>query len=160
MSARKPFTKRERERATQGGLGRRPTNDWDSGDLPAPWAEGDVLHLADVGDNDRLRGMGPGHYVVTYATSIDEGDAWYFRVWNGESEWGSDRLHVVFPERCAPKSWASEPCNYMAGFDLVETADPDGLARRERMIAGGWAFVDRWETCPTCGTTKRKFAHA
>jgi hypothetical protein len=43
----------------------------------------------------------------------------------------------------------------MAGFTLVETADPQGLALREQMIADGWAFSAHWKTCPTCGNTTR-----
>ena len=42
---RKPFTKRERDRMTQNGIGYRPKNGWGSGDLPAPFAEGDVVRL-------------------------------------------------------------------------------------------------------------------
>lgn len=151
---RKPFTKRERTRMTTCGFGHRPVNDWGGGDLPAPFAEGDVLHLDAVPEYSRLHGMGPGYFVVTYATSIDEGDAWYFRVSDGNEFTGSDRMHVAFPDRCAPGSW--EPVNWMAPFDLVESADPEGLARRERMIADGWAFTDHWQTCPTCGHTVRK----
>lgn len=154
----------------QDEVGFRATCDWDSGDLPAPWAQGDVLHiLEDVGITAEIAERiarypigGPmvpmggksstpltGYYVVTYGPSIDEGDAWYFRV---ESETGttSDRLHVSFPGRC---SWESPECvNFMAPFVLVETADPEGLALREQMIADGWAYAPRESsTCPHCG---------
>lgn len=150
MSARKPFTKRERHRATQNGLGHRPVNNWGDGDLPAPWAQGDVVYLASPVNEEqrkRLNGQTCGYFVITYATSIDEGDAWYFRVWDGKSGRGSDRMHVAFTERCA---WDT-PVDFMHGFQLVETADPEGLALRERMIADGWQFSDRWDVCPTCG---------
>jgi hypothetical protein len=154
MGKRLPFTRRERHGATQNGLGYRPVNDWGSGDLPAPWAEGDVVRLTGTVEDGRLRGMETEFFVVTYATSIDEGDAWYFRVWDGKHDHGSDRLHVAYPERCAAGSWT--PCDYMAGFELVDTADLEGLSERERMIAAGWAFTDQWDTCPTCGHTRRK----
>jgi hypothetical protein len=134
VNARNPFNKRERARATQNGLGYRPKNDWAGGDLPAPFAEGDVLQLAEVGDNDRLYGMGPGYFVVTYAASIDEGDAWYFRVWDGKSDRSSDRLHVVFAER---STW-TDGVDWMRGFELIDTADPEGLATREHLLAEGW----------------------
>src|SRR5687768_10055444 len=97
---RLPFNKRDRHRAAQNGLGHRPVNGWGEGDLPAPWAEGDILLLPEDSDTERLYDMQPGYFVITYACSIDDGDAWYFRVWDGESDRGSDRLHVAFPERC------------------------------------------------------------
>lgn len=152
MGTRKPFTKRERHGATQNGLGHRPVNDWGAGDLPAPFAEGDVLHLAERHQDDRLYDMQPGYFVVTYATSIDEGDCWYFRVWDGNSDRGSDRLHVAYPER---SDWDTA-VDYMAPFTLVDTADPDGLALRQQLIEDGWKFEDRWDACPTCGHVSRK----
>ena len=150
MSARKPFTKRQRDRATQSGFGYRATNDWGSGDLPAPWAEGDVIHLAadaEVPEPDRLCGMGPGYFVVTYGPSIGEGDEWYFRVWDGSESHGSDRLHVAYAGR---SDWGEHCCDFMASFTLVETADPEGLAKRERMLAEGWQY-DPTPVCSSCG---------
>jgi hypothetical protein len=155
MAKRLPFNKRERHRATQHGLGYRPTNNWGDGDLPAPWAEGDILLLPDGFTNDRLRGMGPGYFVVAYATSIDEGDAWYFRVWDCKNDARSDRLHVAYSERCSAAQWPDD-LNWMASFELVDTADPEGLAERGRLLAAGWALTDAWEVCPVCGHTSQK----
>lgn len=94
--------------------------------------------------------LGPWFYV-TYGPSIDDGDAWYFRVEDGsiDPRWGerrgSDRLHVVPTQ-----------CDYMAGFRLVETSDPPGLAEREALLAAGLR-VRTWsgdstggETCAGC----------
>ena len=154
---RKPFTKRQRERVPQSHLGYRPVNNWGSGDLPAPFAYGDVLFLSEEAfalghQEDRLRGQEPGHFLVTYICSIDDGDAWYARVWDGKGDFGSDRMHVAFEDRC---TWDHD-CNFMEGFELVDTADPDGLALRERMIADGWDFDLKWFTCPTCGHRELK----
>ena len=156
MAPRLPFNKRDRQRFTQSRLGYRPTNDWGSGELPAPWAEGDIVQLTEPYPVDpdcaghrhphRLNDMGaPGFYVITYATSIDEGDAWYFRVTDGEGH-GSDRLHVA----AAARSEFPEDVDYMAPFTLIDTADPDGLAERERLLAEGWRGPDR-RYCPACG---------
>jgi len=150
VSRRKPFTLAERRAASHYVLGRRPTNDWGDGDLPAPWAEGDVVRLRDDARLSReflsrldmsVRGRqwwssprNRGYFVVSCAWSIDEGDAWYFRVRDGEGERASDRLHVAYRERCTWK----KSIDFMAPFDLVETADPEGLAVRERMLAAGW----------------------
>ncbi len=59
--------------------------------------------------------------------SAGPGDEWYFQVGDGTSGWNLADL--------APVS-------------LVETADPDGLAVRERMLTDGWR-------CPTCGQEMR-----
>ena len=154
MSARKPFTLRERARFTQFSYGRRPTNGWDQGDLPAPWAEGDVVRLVgEVGDN-RLRGvrgrafLDGDYFVVDTAFSVDEGDGWYFRVTAGEANrlghLSSDRLHVFRGCDGVPD------CDYMEAFELVESADPKGLELRERMLADGWSHEPA-KRCPTCG---------
>lgn len=130
----KPFSvKKRRQMSRQYGYGHRPTNDWGSGDLPAPWAEGDLVFLPEDVDNDRLRGMGWGFFVVANVFSIDEGDAWYCRVTNN-LRWASDRLHIAWSERC---SW-DEDVDWMAGFELVESADPEGLAKRKELLAAGW----------------------
>lgn len=121
---RKPFTKRERDRMSDNGIGYRPLNAWGSGELPAPWAEGDVVERIAGSSDERLYGN--------------------VGVWDGEQDRRSDRLHVVYAER---SEWDTD-VDWMSGFRLVETADPDGLALRERMIAAGWALVE--EVCPYC----------
>ena len=119
----------------QTGWGHRPLNYWGDGDLPAPYAEGDTLWLPPKNEDcERLEGLGSGFFVVTTVFSVDEGDAWYCRVDNAAHE-GSDRLHVSYPERCVN---FRKRVNFMSPFDLVETADPDGLERRDRMIEQGW----------------------
>ena len=146
MAERKPFTLRERRRWTQG-FGHRPVNNWGDGDLPAPWCPGDVVVLVEpLPDDDdgynRLRGQVGPHFVVTCGFSIDEGDEWYFRVYDGNGEFGSDRMHVAY-------DWP-EPVEYMRCFRLVETPDPEGLALRERMIADGWSWTAH-PRCEACG---------
>jgi len=140
------FTKRLRHDLTQNGSGHRPTNNWGEGTLPAPWAEGDIVRV-DAGAKalERMNGMGPGVYVISYATSIHEGDAWYFRVTDGGR--GSDRLHVW------TDAWVEEPEDWMAGVTLVETDDPDGLAKRVRMLNEGWHVVTTDEVCRWCDGT-------
>lgn len=147
IRAPRPFTVRERRHfaARQTKYGHRPVNDWGSGDLPAPYAEGDLLLLPEGVENDRLYGMGPGYFVVSAAFSIDEGDAWYFRVTNND-ERGSDRLHVAW----AARSSFEDDCNWMADFALVKTADPDGLEQREALLEAGWTW-EKPPRCPTCG---------
>ncbi len=142
---RRPFTKHERHRWAQNGIGHRAVNNWGSGDLPAPFAEGDVVRW-DGTPCERLRGQVGPLFVVTYCCSIDDGDAWYARVYDGTGEFGSDRLHIAWADR----STHDEDCNYMASFTLVESADPEGLALREQMLADGWTFQKPF-TCPTCG---------
>ena len=140
--------KRQIRRLGRGAtFGSRPVNNWGEGDLPAPFAEGDLLWLPEPYEVDRLRGMGqPGWYVVTYATSIDEGDAWYFRVTNDPKK-SSDRMHVIYAERADVGSDVDH--DWMARFVLVETTDPDGLAERERLLAEGWSYEPP-PRCPTC----------
>jgi hypothetical protein len=145
-SAAKLFTLRQRQRLADC-YGNRPTNDWWAGDLPAPYAEGDLLLLPDGADTERLNGAEAGYFVVVYATSVDEGDAWYFRVSDGRQR--SDRLHVASAER---STWPDDH-DWMSRFELVESADPDGLALRERMLADGWAFTKPGR-CPTCGALR------
>jgi hypothetical protein len=126
-------------------------NNWGDGDLPAPYAEGDLLWLPEGLDVDggRMHGMtGPGWFVVCAGFSIDDGDAWYFRVTNN-SERNSDRLHVAYLDRC---TW-DHGCDYMAPFELVDTSDPEGLAKRERLLAEGWTFRPP-DVCPTCGSRR------
>lgn len=134
ISVDRPFTRRVRRQFSwQAGFGCRELNDWNSGDLPAPWAEGDLLYLPEGSMTERLYGMGPGYFVVTAGFSIDEGDAWYFRVTNHVDR-GSDRLHVAHAQR---STWTAD-CDWMAEFQLVDTADPDGLARRAALLEAGW----------------------
>ena len=102
-------------------------------------------------------------FVVTYACSIGEGDAWYIRVSDlqGEPEpemfdrrrkfWpGSDRLHVAYADR---SEWTQD-VDWMACFELVDTADPEGLAKRNLMLDAGWTWVAP-QTCPQCGQEVR-----
>ena len=164
MGVTKPYTKRERQRLARGNhhFGHRPLCDWGAGDLPAPFAVGDVLHLGEPSTLDRLteRGMGePGWYVVCDAWSIDEGDAWYFRVTTDRSPDRSDRLHWA----CAERSTWPEDVNYLDGFELVDTADPNGAALRERMLADGWTFtpeptVAQVERLSACLQAERELA--
>lgn len=151
MSARKPFTLRDRKGMCQD-FGHRPLNGWGAGTLPAPWCSGDVVELVDTpqrdhdGD-DRLRGQTGPFFVVSYACSIDEGDGWYFRVYDGNGDHGSDRMHVVYAER---SDWDTT-VDWMAPFRLVETPDPDGLAERQRLLADGWSVEE--VPCPACDGT-------
>lgn len=150
IRAPRPFTRRERRRfSRQAKYGFRETNSWNDGDLPAPYAEGDLLLLPEGIVNERLYqrlyGMGPGYFVVTAGFSIDEGDAWYFRVTN-HTDRGSDRLHVAHKDRC---SWDHD-VDWMAGFELVDTADPAGLALRTQLLADGWTYQPP-ARCHTCG---------
>lgn len=122
----------------------RPRNDWGMGDLPAPWAEGDILVLARTPDPDThariVAHLDPrpdwlelgSTWRVTAAFSIDAGDGWYFRVApTGTEVTGcSDRLHVT-------THW-TEAADFMAPFDLLATPDPEGLAERVRLLAAGW----------------------
>ena len=132
-------------------FGQRPLSCWGSGDLPAPFAVGDVIDVpAGAKALERMHGAPPGRYTICSAWSIDEGDAWYFRFGYGSRRQplvralgytASDRLHII-PGKV----------DYLAGCALVSTADPAGLALRERMLADGWSFTPR-PVCPTCGTT-------
>lgn len=142
---RKPFTLRQRRRMCQS-FGSRPRSNWgwDEDSIPAPFCEGDIVRLIadppDEGDGyPRLRGVRGPLCVVTYATSIGEGDEWYFRVEDGVYEGCSDRLHVIPPD-----------IDWMASFELVETVDPEGLALREQMLADGWSYTPD-PTCEACG---------
>jgi hypothetical protein len=126
MGKRLPFNKQDRKRLCyQYGYGYRARNDWGSGNLPAPWAEGDIVELVRPGSEGRLRGMTGPFFVVAAGFSIGERDEWYFRVSDSTSNY-SDRLHVL------------ADVDYMAVFDLVDTSDPEGLAERERLLAEGW----------------------
>lgn len=144
MSAdRLPFTQRQRRRMCQQ-YGHRPRNNWDKGDLPAPWCEGDIVRL--TGDMpSRLTNQEGPYFVVTYATSIDEGDAWYFRL-HDHTDGRSDRLHVA----SAARSSFPDDLDWMAPFELIDTPDPDGLAERERLLRAGWSYTPP-PTCPSCG---------
>lgn len=129
-------------------FGHRPVNNWGSGNLPAPYAEGDTLWLPLWHENsERLEGLGHGKFTVTTVLSVDEGDAWYCRVDNEEGV-GSGRLHVSFPERCVT---FPEKMNFMDVFDRLETADPDGLALREQMLTQDWKPLVGRGKCPHCG---------
>lgn len=143
-------TFRQRCVMTQSGRPWRPTNEWCAGDLPAPWAEADVVRLGEE-TNDRMPPDGPGLYVITYATSVDYGDAWYFRIerFRGSGE-GSGRLHVANAARSS-RSWAGDGgCDYMAPLTLVDTCDPHGLTLRNLMIEQGWTQPPGPDDCPRC----------
>lgn len=129
----------------------RPVSSWGSGDLPAPFAITDIVDVpADAKALERMHGMGPGRYEIVTAYSIDEGDAWYFRLAPNRRDASpcSDRLHVIHAERCDNK-WAKASIDWLEGC-TVTTRDSDGLAKREAMIAAGWEPPHRYY-CPTCG---------
>lgn len=148
VSRVKPHTLNMRKSLSwQDGFGHRAMNNWGGGDLPAPYAEGDLLFLPDTASTERLHGMKPGYFVVTSGFSIDEGDAWYFRV-TINKDYVSDRQHVAYANRC---TWPQQDCvNWMARFTLVETSDPEGLAERERILREGWDWHPP-EVCDSCG---------
>lgn len=129
-------------------------NNWGMGDLPAPWAEDDVVRRVNDTADDRLAGVGlHGDLVVCYATSIGEGDEWYFRVTDGRRT--SGRLHVGYVGRRTGR-WAEVgDVDLMAAFELVHTDDPDGLALRDEMLAAGWALPVR-NLCDSCGQEVRQ----
>jgi hypothetical protein len=138
---KKPFTTLERKQMSQSNLGFRSYNDWGAGDLPAPFAEGDVVRLIGQVGDDRLGipgrpFQGSEYFVVCYGPSVSEGDGWYFRV-TADNKSVSDRLHVFYPQRCLP---GMDAVNYMSAFELVDTADPEGLAEREQKLMEGWYF--------------------
>lgn len=128
----------------QYGHGHRPTNNWGQGELPAPFAEGDLIDVPEgVKALERLHGMGPGRFYVSCIFSIDAGDAWYMRVARvtvGHYV-GSDRLHWA----CADRSDWDHDENWLEGCTLVATADPDGLALRGKMLADGWEFRPKFD---------------
>lgn len=144
-------------------FGFRPLNCWGSGNLPAPWAVGDVLDIPPGAKAlERMRGMSPGRYRIVCAFSIDEGDAWYFRVAALESSGPqrcSDRLHVISdrPERVSTEISSVGGVNWLKGCRMVDkTVDPKGLALRQRMLRAGWSLTPRDErTCPTCSGSGR-----
>lgn len=147
---RPAFSMRQRRRLSQHTLPHRPTVNWGSGELPAPWAAGDIVQVSPgAAALERMHGDGPGLYVVDTAFSIDDGDAWHFRVDNGTGH-GSGRLHVARPW---PFSTWDKPVDYMAGVTLVDTLDPVGLDRRARMIADGWALARTGTACSRCNGT-------
>ena len=135
-------------------LGRRPLNDWGHGDLPAPWCPGDLVRRVNDDANERLRGdVGSigDHWWVTCVYSIDEGDAWYCRVRRIGRGPTSDRLHVID----AGRSTIPGAADWMSAFQLIETPDPEGLAKRNEMLANGWTLPPR-TYCPTCGHELRE----
>jgi len=113
----------------QGPKGWRPTNSWGDGNLPAPFAVGDVIDVPD--DNPGVlagRFYHGGRWRITAAFSISEGDDWYFRASpmreNKTTDWAtiSDRLHVL-PDQ-----------NYLSDVTLVSTYDEEGLKLREEIL--------------------------
>ncbi len=153
--------RRERRRIVGASFGRRERCDWGAGDLPAPFAEGDLVrypvdptpdewrwltfnaHRATVGS----RLPSPGDLAVIEACmSVDEGDAWFVRLTDLADAAPSARLRLVCADR---SSWPTDRDD-TGGLTLVDTADPDGLAERERLLAAGWT-LNQTEPCPTCG---------
>lgn len=135
--------------------GHRPRCAWGSGDLPSPYAEGDIIDVpADAKALERMESLdGPGRYKVIAAHSIDDGDAWYFRIAKYMRKGPcSGRLHVAHAGRFDTHGWGGvTEVDWLEGCTLVRTADPDGLAEREHMLADGWTFeVADVRICPTC----------
>lgn len=125
----------------------RPTNNWGLGDLPAPYAIGDVLRL-----HNPQPGALPGYYVVVAADSVDEGDAWRFYLSAADPESGKPsrmasrfKVYECYADR---SDW--HEAHDLASFDLIETADPEGLDKRNAMLDDGWTF-EPTRPCPTCG---------
>lgn len=140
------YNRKQRHALTQTGFRHRPMSNWGAGDLPAPWAEGDIVEVQTTAPLLRLsRRVRPGRWVVCYVTSVDEGDAWYVKLTDGHVT--SDRLHVIGERSEMGKTHGVQ--DSMAGVDLVETADPDGLKLRQQMLADGWGA--RTVECLTCG---------
>lgn len=153
--------RRERRRAVGADFGHRARSAWDAGDLPAPYAVGDLVRYPEHPGVEQWQRMTryrdsmdhaarPGELaVVTYCPSIDDGDAWYVRLSPlANTGHGSDRLHVVWADRCSG-DWKDD-VNFMAGVELVDTADPEGLAARGQLIRDGWT-CQPVDVCPTCG---------
>lgn len=144
---KKPFSLNQRKLLSrQSQFGYRSKNNWEDGDLPAPYAEGDLIFVPQGATNERMNWMGWGYFVVSGGFSIDEGDAWYFRISNDKEV--SDRLHVAFEDRCTwnySVDWMSGRRNFnnqIVKWQLIETSDPVGLVRRKHMLAQGWRMND------------------
>lgn len=126
----------------------RPLCAWGDGDLPAPYAVGDIIDVpAGAKALERMvHAPGAGRYEVSSVWSIDEGDAWYVRLCYKAFPASrrrrvvlySDRLHVATAARCES---FDEDTDWLAGCTLVVTADPAGLAQRNDMLAGGWRLA-------------------
>jgi len=121
----------------QGPKGWRALNAWGDGDLPAPWALGDVIDVPQdapgVLDGRLYHG---GQWKITAAFSISEGDEWYFRASplrdDGTTDWDtiSDRLHQL------------ADYNALEGATLVSTTDAEGLTAREERLTT-WSLRDQ-----------------
>lgn len=139
MGRRVLTTRRDRARRMyQSGYGTRPYSNCGVGDIRAPYAEGDVVNIpagAPAFTHGRIpHGWSPnpgqckpGLYRVVSVFSIGEGDDWYLRVCpiiDGETvDNVSDRIHIIPGD-----------CDWSEGWELVETADPDGLAERHTAL--------------------------
>lgn len=141
------------------GFDYRPVNAWGAGDLPCPYAPGDLIDVpAGAKALERMDGWAPGRYRVIGSFSVDEGDASYVRLGRlGNERVVSGKLYVVSKAR---SGW-DEDCDHLEGCKLVETADLDGWATRESMLLAGWRMdspepVDVTSVCLCChGTGKR-----
>lgn len=134
MTRRKLTNQRDKRRGMyQWGYGERPTSNWGDGDLLSPYAEGDVVDVAEDSPAFYDRRIPhawskhpeecsrPGRYRVVCVFSIGEGDEWYLRVCpivDGETirDNVSDRIHMI-----------PGVCNYAEGWTLVESADPENV---------------------------------
>lgn len=171
MGRRLAYTLRERRAMCNTRYGWRPTNDWGSGRLPCPYAEGDIIQVgadcpavaaqidskwsndpetgrptAANGKGYRRLPGGPGLYVAAYCTSIGEGDDWYIRLRSHDLLY-CDRLHIIDGGR-------DGATNFMADTITVDTPDPDGLRTREMMLHAGWTFEKAKAAagpCACCG---------
>lgn len=124
--------------------GHRPVSNWGSGEIMSPYAEGDLVY---IGEDAIAFTAGriphswshspelcvPGVYVVVTAFSISEGDDWYFRVIPyGYPDEGSDRLHIIRGQ-----------CDYTGDWELILSADPEGIRPRSWIYAGSGEYEYR-----------------
>jgi hypothetical protein len=136
----------KRRKACSAWVGHRPVNAWGDGDLPAPYAEGDLVAVPDDSPTLTLPvwdDRGSGLFVVNSVFSIDEGDAWYVRVNPlNEPDVASGRLYEIGSRDhviCQSLTQRSD-----LTCELVSTADPHGLTLRQRILAEGWSPPDEW----------------
>lgn len=126
--------------------GRRPRSGSSADEgIPAPYAEGDLLRVPPGAHIlERIERLRPGVYQIVSAVSLDEGDVWYFRLHNDHRRRPTGELYVIHGGR-ASSYWKGTDFDALSGCELLETADPEGLAQREQMLADGWQFEPRVE---------------